>query len=81
MGLVWSTLVSGIFSLKIPDLILKCLSRAVNLTHSHTAYPSIFDELSEEQIRAAKRHLSQPIEKSGNRANRRVFNLDASKLL
>ena len=52
------------------------------LTHLlHQVYPSIFSDLSAEQIRAARTFLSQPIEESKSRLTRRIFNLDASKVL
>ena len=41
----------------------------------------MFDELSEEQINAARDHLRQNIKDSPSTPHKRIFNLDASKLL
>lgn len=47
------------------------------------AYPRIFEDLDEEHVRAAHRHLSKPPRPmtSPNARPARLFNLDAAKLL
>ncbi|KAH8113125.1 alpha/beta-hydrolase [Phellopilus nigrolimitatus] len=64
------------------DLFDRFSRRVCNgLSIVNASYPTIFEELSNEQIATARKHLSQPIEESSNKSNRRVFNLDAAKLL
>ena len=41
----------------------------------------MFEELTKEQIKAAKGHLHENIENSPGTQYNRIFNLDASKLL
>ena len=41
----------------------------------------MFDELSKEQIDAARDHLRQDIEDAPSTPHKRIFNLDASKFL
>ena len=43
-------------------------------------YPSIFNELTDVHISAAREYLSRPIEASEDFSSKRIFNLDASKL-
>ncbi|KAL5500937.1 hypothetical protein ACEPAH_9324 [Sanghuangporus vaninii] len=77
--LPWCILCKVPISGKIFDY---CSRRFFNgLSIVNASYPSMFEDLTYEQIRAAKTHLSQPIEQSPSRVHRRVFNLDASKLL
>lgn len=42
------------------------------------AYPKMFEELSNEQVEAARAALARPLNGSPNTSTKRVFNLDVS---
>lgn len=45
------------------------------------AYPRMFEELSVEQIEAARAALAKPLHGSPNTSTKRVFNLDVSVIV
>ncbi|TDL17083.1 alpha/beta-hydrolase [Rickenella mellea] len=55
--------------------------RTGGLSMINAGYPTIFKELSPDQIKEARRVLSQHIEEAPNKPHKRVFNLDVAKLL
>ncbi|KAF8588363.1 alpha/beta-hydrolase [Ramaria rubella] len=55
--------------------------RANGLSLINAAYPKMFEELSIEQLQAAKAALAKPLHGSPNTSTKRVFNLDVAKLL
>lgn len=46
-----------------------------------TAYPTMFTELSKEQVDAGREVLRQDVRDSPSTPHKRIFNLDAAKLL
>ncbi|KAI5123032.1 hypothetical protein M0805_007653 [Coniferiporia weirii] len=77
--LFWCLLCNIPFVVESFDYISKHACNGLSIVNA--SYPTIFEELSREEIAAGRKHLSQPIKESRNRLNRRIFNLDASKLL
>lgn len=44
-------------------------------------YPTIFEEMSNDEIKEARKYLSKPIKAANHEKSKRIFNLDGAKLL